>query len=76
MATGETSLNYCSYWFDGEWPHCCLEHDVSYEIGANRFEADWNLFLCVAETGNPLVGSIMLIGVVLFGWIFYKKKNI
>ena len=65
----------CSYWFDGNWKHCCDLHDLAYIYSTGKLEADWELFQCVAGTGNPIMGFIMFIGVSLGGWIWYRNKR-
>lgn len=66
----------CSLFPDGtltqrnKWYHCCYNHDIVYWHGgtkAERKEADRRLQTCVAKTGYPRTGSLMYMGVRLFG---------
>lgn len=65
----------CTGWVDGVWRHCCDAHDLAYASGFDKFQADLALQECVAATGNPVMAFIMLVGVSLFGWIFYRKVS-
>lgn len=56
------------------WLACCVEHDKSYWRGGSyqeRLVADQELRDCVAETGQPFVGEIMLGGVRAGGSPFF-----
>lgn len=65
----------CTGWFEGTWTHCCAAHDLSYANPAiDRLTADIELARCVAATsGGPIMGSVMFVGVALFGWFFRRK---
>lgn len=63
----------CTLWLDGAWRHCCDAHDLAYAQLADKGVADWALFLCVAETGNPFMAFLMLVGVAIFGWWWYLR---
>lgn len=63
----------CTLWFDGNWRHCCDVHDVAYTTSSGKLMADFDLAVCVAQTGHPGIALIMLAGVTLFGWIFYRR---
>lgn len=70
--------DHCTVWPDrignADWSHCCLAHDLAYWSGHPRLEADIELARCVIAAGNPAMALIMATGVILFGWIFYKRK--
>jgi hypothetical protein len=61
----------CSYWPDGTWKECCIEHDIAYWCGGgfwDRLEADRKLQDCVEKTGeSALFAGSMRLGVRLFG---------
>lgn len=65
----------CTGWFDGSWRHCCDLHDLAYSLGVDKLTADLDLFECVVNAGHPVIAGIMLIGVVLFGWLFYRRRR-
>lgn len=69
----------CTLWFDGwgdvSWRHCCDAHDLAYAGGFDKIGADLDLATCVAQTGNGVVGLIMLAGLTLFGWLFYRVRR-
>lgn len=69
----------CTLWLQGwgqtSWRHCCDIHDGAYAGGAEKIGADLELALCVAQTGNGLMGLIMLAGVTIFGWLFYRHRK-
>ncbi|WP_226642210.1 FAD-binding oxidoreductase [Microbulbifer variabilis] len=69
----------CSIFPDGTldqndlWLDCCHAHDFAYWKGgsyAQREEADRNLEICVAKTGEREVALIMLVGVRVGGTPF------
>lgn len=68
----------CTFFFEGNWSHCCKAHDLAYEIQVPKTEADIALFKCVSDSGYAvpsfLIAALMLTGVTLFGSRFYKKK--
>lgn len=56
-------------WMGGtgtEWMGCCQAHDQVPNTISNAFA----LGDCVARTGYPLIGAIMVLGLILFGWIY------
>jgi hypothetical protein len=65
----------CSAWPDGEeYVACCVEHDLVYWCGgsaARRSEADAAFGRCVAESGSPVLGDVMRLGVRLGGHPFF-----
>jgi LPXTG-motif cell wall-anchored protein len=65
----------CNLWFDGVWQQCCDAHDIAYGMGVDKTLADLNLAQCVANTGHSAMALIMLAGVTLFGWLFYKWRR-
>lgn len=71
-------INGCDSFPDGigplSWKHCCDLHDISYTIGGSPFErvlSDFNLGTCVWNEAG-LVGVLMCLGVLTFGWLFYN----
>ncbi|WP_299587662.1 FAD-binding oxidoreductase [uncultured Microbulbifer sp.] len=69
----------CSIFPDGTpnqsdlWLDCCRVHDYAYWKGgsyAQRQEADRNLEVCVAKTGESEVALLMLVGVRVGGTPF------
>jgi len=69
--------NQCTFWPDGNWGHCCLLHDLAYDLGIPRGQADAELYQCIIDaTGLGWLATLMFAGVTLFGWIFYKRKEL
>ena len=66
-------IDHCTLWFEGNWAHCCLRHDLAYIAGQDRLLADLDLFMCVMPAGGLIMALIMLIGVRVFGGIFLAK---
>lgn len=65
----------CTLWFDGVWRSCCDAHDLAYGAGVDKVIADIDLARCVAGTGHGGMGLLMLAGVTIFGWLFYKRRK-
>lgn len=65
----------CTLWPDGDWVRCCNLHDLDYASGVDKITADLDLATCVAHTGHGIMALIMLAGVTLFGWLFYRKRK-
>ena len=69
-------IDHCTLWPDQfagiYYGGCCLAHDIAYEFGLPKFGADIALFKCVASKGLPAMGFVMLIGVSVFGTVFYR----
>ena len=69
--------DYCTFFPDGSWSHCCKAHDKAYEMQGDKHTADIELYSCVKEASPSgltwLVAVLMLAGVSLFGRKFYKK---
>ncbi|MCW5891140.1 MAG: hypothetical protein KIT14_11400 [bacterium] len=61
----------CSFWPDGTWAGCCVEHDIAYWCGgthSERMVADAALQDCVRrDTHDPVLSSVMRVGVLLGG---------
>lgn len=82
MATWDAAAgmigNGCTLWIDGwagsSWRHCCDLHDLAYLAGADKIQSDLELALCVAQTGHGAMALVMLVGVTLFGWLFYRRR--
>lgn len=72
-------LDYCTFWpdrlFKYDWSTCCLAHDIAYELNLPRLTADLELGVCVSNTGVPLMGGIMTIGLFIFGWVAYARAK-
>lgn len=65
----------CTFWWDGVWADCCRIHDAAYAAGLNKFQADFDLGMCVAQSGHLGMGILMFLGVTIFGIFFYKKNR-
>jgi len=74
---------HCTGFWDGWWGHCCKFHDDAYANLDPRLLADWNLGVCVSNSGyDPLtkaisfgLGPAMMLAVLCFGWYFYNKAK-
>lgn len=75
----QANKDYCTFWpdnlFEIDWSTCCKVHDIAYEFGLPRLDADWQLGLCVANLGAPIMGALMTVGVFIFGWVAYARAN-
>lgn len=52
--------DYCTLFMEGNWGHCCLDHDLSYWVGGSKQEqlqSDLKLKSCVAEAGGEFMGN-------------------
>ena len=67
---------------NGDFNHCCQEHDAYYSDGSiSRLEADNRLFKCILRKDRTfinmlwhvVVASVYWVGVRLFGKGKYKK---
>lgn len=71
--------DYCTFFPEGSWQHCCKAHDKAYEMQVDKSVADTNLYNCVKESsdvyGIGLVATLMFIGISIFGRRFYKKAK-
>jgi hypothetical protein len=59
------------------WLNCCIRHDLAYWKGgtqAERFNADYALQNCVAQTGEVKIAQLMLAGVRVGGSPFYPTS--
>ena len=68
--------DYCTLFFDKikdyDISGCCLIHDEDYEdVDVTRKESDDHLRQCVNNTTGTKLGTLMFLGVRLFGWIFW-----
>lgn len=76
QSTSTPAGDGCTLYFDGVWRHCCDMHDLAYSLGTvDKLAADWELFQCVAATGNIWHAIVMLAGVTLAGWIWWLKAR-
>lgn len=67
----------CTFFPDGDWRRCCVEHDQAYWRGGDkrdRLEADIHLFACIARK-NWFAGWVAFLGVRLFGFIGWRKHE-
>lgn len=70
----------CTLWPNGDWVQCCDAHDWAYAQGVDKIQADLALAQCVAGTGHGVMALVMLLGVSIFGGIWYaaarrRRKN-
>ncbi len=69
----EFTTDGCSIWPDASWVSCCHVHDIAYWCGGSaeqRKAADQLLRQCVADSGSPITGALMGVGVRAGGlWI-------
>ena len=65
----------CTLFLDGVWRQCCDIHDIAYVAGGDKGAIDWALFECVAATGHPVMAVVMLAGVTLFGWLWWRAAR-
>lgn len=66
----------CTLYLQGVWRHCCDAHDLAYVVGeVDKLTADWQLFSCVAATGQWWHAVIMFAGVLLFGGLWWRKAR-
>lgn len=63
----------CTFFPDGWWRQCCVNHDFAYVILQNRLYADWDLATCVAGFGgvSVIIAVAMFLGIRCFGWIWW-----
>lgn len=76
----------CTLFPDGDYCHCCVEHDKDYYFGGTEKErraSDKRLYRCVKQK-NKFVAGLMYLGVRIggvsflptpFRWGFGKKKR-
>ncbi len=58
----------CTFFIDGSWSECCIEHDVRYWLGGSQErmdESDLKLRKCVEEKSNNIWSSLIYQGVRL-----------
>lgn len=76
--SGSFVMNACSLWFDHffiwNWHQCCVQHDLDYGAHIGKALADEKLAACVNAI-LPGMGTIMFIGVTLFGWLWYYRAK-
>lgn len=73
--------DYCTFWFEGWWAHCCKAHDDAYLAQAGKALADSDLLLCVAQSApapilagvSAVIAGAMYAAVRVFGQRFYNK---
>ena len=70
------NIDYCSYFFEGNWCHCCKRHDRRYSNNRlNKYQADILLYRCVKKK-NRFVAVVMFLGVFFLGHYAYYKANL
>lgn len=79
-ATGlDPTHDYCTLFpdvvFGVDLRLCCFQHDLAYAAQMPKVQADLDLSLCVAKLGHPLLGLLMLAGVLVFGAFFYWRAR-
>ncbi len=64
----------CTLFPEGDWGHCCGEHDKAYAKGSGvpRKQADEALRDCAIAGGRPHVAKLLYAGTRAFGWLFYR----
>lgn len=64
----------CTFFPEGDWAHCCRDHDKAYKKGSGipRKQADEALRDCAIAGGRPNVAKFLYRGTRMFGWLFYK----
>lgn len=72
--------DHCTSWPDRllgfDWSMCCLAHDIAYETGLDRLEADLALYKCVGwEIGFGIMAIVMLAGVRILGGEYWKPAQ-
>lgn len=76
-------MDYCTWFPEGWWSHCCKAHDAAYSDQLGKLIADAKLFLCVASSGDSVttgvisvaVAATMFIGVLMAGGSFYRNSK-
>lgn len=56
----------CTGYIEGDWAHCCVQHDLLLWAGGTLEEshkADLDLRECVRETGNEFHAQLMYLGI-------------
>lgn len=75
-----TEKNYCTGWSNAPTNinSCCHQHDKDYGIRGtvSRAEADRRLRECMIKNGHLVKAWVFWLVVRLFGWAFYKNKEI
>lgn len=77
----------CTFWPDGNYRDCCLDHDESYASGGSwreRLRADWKLAKCVHKKGGSkrcracqtVTASLMFGGVRVFGSFMWQWHHV
>lgn len=72
--------HYCTGWHNAPTSinSCCHQHDRDYGVRGtvSRAEADKRLRNCLISQGHPIKAWVFWVLVRIFGWIYYKEKNI
>lgn len=76
-------MDYCTFFPEGWWSHCCEAHDDDYLAQIGQAVADTALLQCVAGSGDgvlltsasAVVGAVMYIGVRTFGRRWYRRAK-
>lgn len=76
-------MDYCTLFPEGWWAYCCAVHDNDYALQIGQALADERLLQCVASSASgPVmglvagaIGTLMYVGVRVFGKRFYKRAG-
>ena len=69
----------CTGFPEGDYSHCCKDHDKAYKFGFNKTVADLQLALCVAAKRHWYSGALsllMLSAVLTLGWLFWIRARL
>lgn len=90
VASSEFVTDNCTFFPDGNYADCCVQHDREYFAGGSwkqRWRSDKKLFLCIASKPkfyNKLVAPVAWLGVRVggvswlnasFSWGFARNKS-
>lgn len=56
------ATDYCTMFIEGNWAHCCLDHDLRYWIGGERQDqdqSDLELRACVRDAAGPVMAGLI-----------------
>lgn len=71
-------MDWCTFWPEGWWGHCCEAHDGDYLAQIGQLLADERLQACVAGSlpavaaEHPILASIAAAASVAVSWIMYR----
>lgn len=70
-------MDYCTFFPEGWWAHCCEAHDLAYGAQVGQTLADGALALCVASSlpelavDHPVLATVAAAGSVLIGVVMW-----